>query len=133
MPILTDFKLPSSAEGLDIPTTANSAFFLSFHASPDPKTGRPWCPDVVAALPHLREVFSAPDSPQVAFINVGQPPAWRNLCNVYRSKWNVNSVPTLVRYERVDGAVEEVGRLTEGQILDRARLEKLVYGRAARI
>ncbi|KAL4912999.1 thioredoxin-like protein [Aspergillus aurantiobrunneus] len=132
MPIISDFQLPSSVESLDLPAD-NSPFFLSFHASPDPNTGKPWCPDVVAALPHLHEVFSGPQSPQVAFINVGQRPEWKDLSNVYRSKWNVSAVPSLVRYERVDGQVKEVGRLSEGQILDRARLSSFVGGWPVRI
>ncbi|KAL4861052.1 hypothetical protein BDV12DRAFT_180813 [Aspergillus spectabilis] len=124
MPILTDFTLPKSASSLDLPPT--SPFFISFHASPDPNTGKPWCPDVVAALPYLTEAFSALDAPQAAFVDVGQRPEWKELSNVYRTKWNVNNVPTLVRFERVDGTVREVGRLVEVEILDRKKLRSFV-------
>lgn len=71
MPITTNFSLPASADLLDLP---NSVFFISFHASPDPKTGAPWCPDVVAAIPYLRETFAAQNVPEVAFIDVGERP-----------------------------------------------------------
>lgn len=150
MPVITDFSLPSSAAALQL-SAEKPVTFLSFHASPDPNTGKPWCPDVVAALPHLQEVFSTPQAPQVAFINVGQRDQyvpfishfnalhtdyhlrWKDLSNVYRTKWNVNAVPSLVRYELVDGNVKETGRLVEAQILDRGRLNKFVGDRSARI
>lgn len=83
MPIITDFNVPSSAEGLDLPTDSNAAFFIAFLASTDPVTGKPWCPDVVAALPHLRAAFSADAGPQAAFVEVGLRPEYRLL-----SPWN---------------------------------------------
>ncbi|KAL3478568.1 hypothetical protein BJX99DRAFT_256464 [Aspergillus californicus] len=126
MPILTNFTLPKSAAALD--TTI--PFFISFHASPDPNTGKPWCPDVVAALPYLTETFSTPDAPQVAFVDVGQRPEWKEPSNVYRTTWNVHNVPTLVRFEKQDGRVREVGRLVEGEILDSKRLKAFVTGGA---
>ncbi|KAL2865262.1 thioredoxin-like protein [Aspergillus lucknowensis] len=132
MPILTAFQFPGSPESLDLPAD-QSAFFLSFHASADPQTGKPWCPDVRAAMPYLEEAFSADHAPSVAFIGVGQKPEWRDLSNVYRTKWNVSSVPTLVRYERVDETVKEVGRLVEGEIMDRARLLQFIRTRSARV
>ncbi|KAL4974636.1 hypothetical protein BDW66DRAFT_139296 [Aspergillus desertorum] len=134
MPVTTTFTLPSSPESLSLPVNsenATSTFFISFHASVDQATGKPWCPDVVAAIPHLNEVFSAPGSPDVAFVEVGQKPEWRDLSNVYRTKWSVNNVPTLVRFENVAGTVKETGRLVEGEILDRKKLGDFVFGRAA--
>lgn len=74
MPIITDYKLPNSAEDLDLPTDSKSPFFISFHASRDPNTGAPWCPDVRAALPPLESAFSADTAARVAFIEVGQRP-----------------------------------------------------------
>jgi hypothetical protein len=58
---------------------------------------------------------------------------WRDLSNAFRTKWNLNAVPSLVRFEAVDGVVTEVGRLVEGEILDRVRLGKFISGREARI
>ncbi|KAL6231595.1 hypothetical protein BDW75DRAFT_219813 [Aspergillus navahoensis] len=134
MPVTTTFTLPNNPESLNLPVNsknATSTFFISFHASADPNTGKPWCPDVIAAIPHLNEVFSAPGSPDVAFVEVGQKPEWKDLSNVYRTTWNVNNVPTLVRFENVNGTVKETGRLIEGEILDRRRLSELVFGSAA--
>lgn len=74
MPIVTDYKLPNSAEDLDLPADSKSPFFISFHASRDPNTGAPWCPDVRAALPALENAFSADTAVRVAFIEVGQRP-----------------------------------------------------------
>jgi hypothetical protein len=72
MPIITDFRLPTSTVTLNLPTPPNTPFFVAFLASVDPSTGKPWCPDVVAALPVLHETFSAEHAPAVAFVEVGQ-------------------------------------------------------------
>ena len=48
---------------------------------------------------------------------------WRNVKNVCRTKWNVKAVPTLVRYQRVEGNVKETGRLVEGELLDQEKLK----------
>lgn len=53
-------------------------------------------------------------------------PRWRDPQNPYRRHWNVNNVPTLVRYQRIDGEIEETGRLTEGEILDAKKLSNLI-------
>jgi hypothetical protein len=72
MPIITDFPLPASPATLNLPTPPNTPFFIAFLASVEPATGKPWCPDVVAALPVLHETFSAEHAPLVAFVEVGQ-------------------------------------------------------------
>lgn len=46
--------------------------------------------------------------------------------NFYRTNWNINFVPTLARYERVDGEVKETGRLVEGELLDKKRIYDLI-------
>jgi hypothetical protein len=51
---------------------------------------------------------------------------WRDQKNIFRTTWNVNNVPALVKYERVDGVTKEVGRLIEGEILDGEKLAGLV-------
>lgn len=55
---------------------------------------------------------------------------WRNKQNFARVDWNVQSVPTLVRFEDVDGKVRETGRLVEGEILDEKKLKGLLSGRS---
>ena len=71
MTVLTPFELPASAAGLP---AKNLPLFLAFIASKD-ATGKPWCPDVRAALPPLQAAFAAKTSPDVAFVEVGLPPA----------------------------------------------------------
>lgn len=51
---------------------------------------------------------------------------WRVPTNKYRTVWNVNNVPTLVRFGFVDGEVRETGRLLEGEILQEKRLRQLL-------
>ncbi len=53
---------------------------------------------------------------------------WKDLGNVYRTKWNVNAIPALVRYQRIDGEVKETGGLSEGELLDQKKLKDLVGG-----
>ncbi|KAL4939691.1 hypothetical protein BDV06DRAFT_224806 [Aspergillus oleicola] len=133
MPILTNFALPPSASDLfPASQTENIPFFLTFLASTDPATGKPWCPDVQAALPRLNEVFVAPGARSCGYVEVGQKEQWRDMANVHRKKWGISCVPTLVRYEVVDGEVREVGRLVEGEILDRGRLNGFVFRESAR-
>lgn len=144
MPIITEFTLPPSQDALALPADSNSAFFIAFLASPDPATGEPWCPDVRASLPHLKAAFSGENAPQVAFVEVGQKPEyveqniqdyisstdsiyrWKDPSNTYRTDWKVGGVPTLVRYERVDGKVKDVGRITEVEILDQAQFGNFI-------
>lgn len=45
---------------------------------------------------------------------------------MYRTKWKVNAVPALVRYQRVDGEVKETGRLLEGELLDQKKVAELI-------
>jgi hypothetical protein len=42
---------------------------------------------------------------------------------VYRKHWNVNGVPTLARFELVNGNVVETARLDENGIMDEAKLQ----------
>lgn len=51
--------------------------------------------------------------------------------NVFRQKWVVSSVPTLVKFEKENGGLREVGRLVEGEILDQQKLKALIDGDSA--
>lgn len=42
---------------------------------------------------------------------------------MFRTKWNVNNVPTLARFEHVKGKVVEKGRMTEDGIMNSATLK----------
>ena len=46
--------------------------------------------------------------------------------NGFRKRWDVKAVPQLVRYQRGDGGVREVGRLVEGEVVDEGRLRAFV-------
>lgn len=76
MPILQQFSLLDSLDDLKVPEGTESGFFIAFLASEDPATQKPWCPDVVAALPVLKKAFSAKSTPVVAFVEVGQKPEY---------------------------------------------------------
>ena len=51
---------------------------------------------------------------------------WKDPKNAFRTAFNVNNVPALVRYEKSGSDVKEVGRLIEGEILDEERLSRLI-------
>ncbi|CCF35454.1 hypothetical protein CH063_01310 [Colletotrichum higginsianum] len=126
MPINSSFTLPEAANALPLPENAAAPFFITFTTSNHPDTGESWCPDVRAALPLLNAAFSADGAPEMAFAEVGQRPEWKIPTNVFRTKWNVHNVPTLVRYQRLGGEVRETGRLVEAEILDERRLKELI-------
>ncbi|KAH9893011.1 DUF953 domain protein [Xylariomycetidae sp. FL2044] len=136
MPVRQNITVPSSPDQLVNATPLllseedqaadNNRIFLAFVSSDDPSTGKPWCPDVRAALPHLERAFGGgpgEKGPSVGIVHVGQRPAWKDAANIYRTHWNVHNVPSLVRYERDrDGKVVETGRLVEGELLDDERI-----------
>jgi hypothetical protein len=47
---------------------------------------------------------------------------WKEPNNMYRKVWGINAIPTLVRYQRIDGTVTATGRLVEGEIMDDKKL-----------
>lgn len=54
---------------------------------------------------------------------------WRRPTNVYRTRWNIKGVPTMVRYREVDGEVTEDGRFEGSDVLGvEAMLDSLVAG-----
>lgn len=59
-------------------------------------------------------------------VNASRNDRWRDKSNVFRTKWNVNNIPTIVRFERVDGGITETGRLVEAEILDEKRLGEFI-------
>ena len=85
MPILQPFTLPKTAADLAIPASTN-AFFIAFLASKDPQTKKPWCPDVVAALPTLESTFTGAKKPQAAFVEVGQRPEYVTHLSIFPTR-----------------------------------------------
>ncbi|KAG5920046.1 hypothetical protein E4U42_006329 [Claviceps africana] len=118
MPIFKDYVLPASPGDVHVPSQADAKTFLIFISSDDPETRQPWCPDVRASWPHVVAAFEGQISPVLNVIKVGQRGEWKDPDNVYRKKWNVHGVPTLARFERVNGVVVETARLDESGIMD---------------
>ncbi|CAO2647106.1 Nn.00g080280.m01.CDS01 [Neocucurbitaria sp. VM-36] len=126
MPIHDDFQAPTSAQALPLLDGPNTKFFVLFLSSIDSATKQPWCSDVRAALPLLDATFSAEDSPEVHYVYVGQKPEYKSPDNLYRTKWNINSIPTLARYERIGNEVKETSRLVEVELLDKKQIYDLI-------
>ncbi|KAF1344888.1 DUF953 domain protein [Delphinella strobiligena] len=126
MPILKPFTVPASAKALELPQDSKAKLSIAFISSADPTTKQPWCPDVRQTLPYINAAFTPSEAPELAIIEGGQRAEWRDPQNPYRRNWNVNNVPTIVRYQRIDGEIEETGRLTEGEILDARKLANLI-------
>lgn len=144
MPIQDHYQLPPSAQELPIANDPAGKLFVCFISSTDPSTKQPWCPDVRAALPRLEKAFSSQDAPRLAYVHVGQKPEcvffpydcglwlrarailtgirWKEMNNICRKAWGICALPTLVRYQRIDGAVTATGRLVEGEIMDDKKL-----------
>lgn len=53
---------------------------------------------------------------------------WKVLDNVFRMKWEIKAIPTMIRYRRVDGRVKEMGRLVEGELVDEKKYDEFVSG-----
>ncbi|KAJ4407887.1 hypothetical protein N0V91_003552 [Didymella pomorum] len=122
MPIQDHFQIPGSPQDLPVAKEANAELFVAFISGTDPVTKQSWCPDVRAALPRLEKAFAGDDAPQLLYVHVGQRPEWKDLGNVYRTKWGVKAVPQLVRYQRVEGEVRTTGQLVENEVNDDTRL-----------
>ncbi|KAK2602011.1 hypothetical protein QQS21_004437 [Conoideocrella luteorostrata] len=126
MPISKDFAVPSSAKQLALPQDADAKIFVIFISSEDPETNQPWCPDVRASWPHVVAAFEGEISPKLNVVEVGQRPEWKNPENIYRKNWDVNGVPTLAKYQRINGEVVETARLDENGIMDVTTLHEFL-------
>ncbi|KAF7596085.1 hypothetical protein BBP40_003347 [Aspergillus hancockii] len=126
MPLITDFKLPRSPKHLELPEGTDAKALIVFVTSDDPATGQSWCPDVRAAWPILEATFSPANAPELTIVEVGQKSEWKDLQNVYRTTWKIPCIPTLVRYERVNGETVETAKLVEGEILDKKKLWEFI-------
>ncbi|KAJ5107699.1 hypothetical protein N7456_004374 [Penicillium angulare] len=122
MPVIRDFTLPANLGLLELPEGPNAKLYVAFYSGNDATTKQPWCPDVRAAIPHIDAAFSAQDAPAVAIVSVGEKAEWKDPKNAYRTTWNVQNIPALLRVERVDGKVSQTGKLVEDEITDKAKL-----------
>lgn len=51
---------------------------------------------------------------------------WKDLGNMYRTKWEVKAVPQLVRYQWVDGEIRATEKLVESEVNDDKKLLEFV-------
>ncbi|KAF2122570.1 hypothetical protein BDV96DRAFT_481323 [Lophiotrema nucula] len=127
MTIKDNFEVPKSAQELPLPDEPNARFFVLYLSSIDPATNQPWCGDVRRTLPLLNKTFSADPSPEIHYAYVGSRYEYKEVPGSrFRTDWDITRVPTLARYERVNGQVKEVGRLVEGELLDEKRIGGLI-------
>lgn len=75
MPILNDVQLSSPKDLVPL-ATSDEPIYVILTSSNDEKTGAPWCSDVRAALPFLKETFDKPDGPKAIYESVGPRPGW---------------------------------------------------------
>ncbi|KAK1751307.1 hypothetical protein QBC47DRAFT_391606 [Echria macrotheca] len=100
--------------------------YIFFIVDDDPATGKPWCPDVRAALPVVTKFFEGHPELDVSVVSVGSRAEWRDQNNVWRTKWGIHAVPTLVRYTLVADGKGDDG-ISQAQLVeeDAAREDKL--------
>ncbi|KAL7425239.1 hypothetical protein Q5752_000927 [Cryptotrichosporon argae] len=103
-------------------STAPAHTFLIFYSSVE--NGKMWCPDCRDVEATVKRAFDGDDKPKGIIYWVGNRTEWRTPSNKARVDWNVHNVPTILRIE----AGKETGRLTEGEILDSAKLKALLTG-----
>lgn len=51
---------------------------------------------------------------------------WKVPDNVYRKDWGLKAIPTLIRYQRVNGEVTATDRLVETEVSDEDKLLRFV-------
>ncbi|CZT04553.1 uncharacterized protein RAG0_10974 [Rhynchosporium agropyri] len=115
MPLLGRIIAPASVRELNV-SGPGRPLFVTFISSNHPETGKSWCPDVRTALPLLNAAFASREAPEMV---------WKAQ-NAFRTDWNLHNVPTLVKFERVDGEVKETARLREEGIKDKQSLDHFV-------
>ncbi|TYJ53189.1 hypothetical protein B9479_006167 [Cryptococcus floricola] len=86
--------------------------YIYRNASPD-------LSDCVAVESTVRDAFDGPAKPNAAVYWVGKIQEWRTANNKARVDWNVNNIPTIVRFDNG----KETARLVEDEILDKSKLQ----------
>jgi hypothetical protein len=51
---------------------------------------------------------------------------WKVPDNVYRKDWGLKAIPTLTRYQRVNGEVTATGQLVETEVSDEEKLARFI-------
>ncbi|CZR38238.1 uncharacterized protein FPRO_06571 [Fusarium proliferatum ET1] len=125
MPILKDVQLSSPKDLVPL-AKGDGPIYVILTSSNDEETGAPWCSDVRAALPFLKETFDKPDGPKAIYESVGPRPGWKKQDNPHKLRWNISAIPTVIRFEIRDGRIEETDRLVEAEVYEEGRLQNLV-------
>ncbi|QGI63670.1 hypothetical protein CEK26_007621 [Fusarium fujikuroi] len=125
MPILNDVQLSSPKDLVSL-ARGDEPIYVILTSSNDEETGAPWCSDVRAALPFLKETFGKPDGPKAVYESVGPRPGWKKPDNPHKLTWNISAIPTVIRFELRDGRIEETGRLVEAEVYEEGRLQNFV-------
>ncbi|KAH7212194.1 C-type lectin protein [Fusarium oxysporum] len=120
------FRILSSPEDLVPLARSDEPIYVILTSSNDEETGAPWCSDVRAALPFLKETFDKPDGPKAIYESVGPRPGWKKPDNPHKLKWNISAIPTVIRFELRDGRIEETGRLIEVEVYEEGKLQNFV-------
>ncbi|WJG34708.1 uncharacterized protein FOBCDRAFT_236828 [Fusarium oxysporum Fo47] len=120
------FRILSSPEDLVPLARSDEPIYVILTSSNDEETGAPWCSDVRAALPFLKETFDKPEGPKAIYESVGPRPGWKKPDNPHKLTWNISAIPTVIRFELRDGKTEETGRLTEVEVYEEGKLQNFV-------
>lgn len=104
MPLTRPDESASLQALLDDATSAETVTYLVFFSAKDPQTGQPWCPDCQAALPLIEEVFKQDGSLDALLLEVTKQ-EWKDRTNLheFRTRCDVQSVPTIVKWQNVSG------------------------------
>lgn len=81
-----------------------STYLVFFSGKKADGSGQLWCPDCRDALPAVEAGFNEPGSPQGYYVYADYAP-WKDKrpghLHTFRSKFNVQCVPTIARFENV--------------------------------
>ncbi|KAH6647349.1 hypothetical protein BKA67DRAFT_491617, partial [Truncatella angustata] len=90
--------------------------YIFFIVDNDASTGKPWCPDVRAAIPVVQKYFEK-RSEDILVVSVGSRPEWKKPDSPFRTKWDLKAVPTFVKYTRTEQGISQ-GQVVEEDILN---------------
>ncbi|TIB12750.1 hypothetical protein E3P89_01537 [Wallemia ichthyophaga] len=93
------------------PRSINVQFSASAIESPSSTYlvfSEPWCPDCRNVDDIIKKTFDKESAPLAQIVRVGDIASWKSPTNVFRTQWNVQSIPTIIRYDNV-GALDVQG------------------------
>ncbi|KAF5648443.1 duf953 domain protein [Fusarium tjaetaba] len=125
MPVLNDVQLAGPKDLAPL-VGSGEPIYVILTSSNDEETGVPWCSDVRAALPLLKETFDKPAGPKAIYESVGPRPGWKKPDNPHKLAWSISAIPTVIRFELRNGEIVETGRLVEAQVYEEGKLQSFV-------